>query len=141
LELKPVTAVPIQEQGDSMDPATSGPSDASTSAASELRQLDTRRRAVLGHTTLMALSGALLVFAAGNLPGAPADLQFLFLAATGLFSLASVHAVEEVVTILQAECPRCAGRFFGRGPESLPSPLHRRCGQCGVALSDGAERS
>jgi hypothetical protein len=84
----------------------------------------------------MAASGALLVLGAGGLDGAPPDLQFCFLAAVGLFSLAAIHVVDEITAILHAECPRCAARFFGVAPERVPSPFRRRCCGCGATLAD-----
>ena len=102
----------------------------------ELRSLSHRRRGLLLQALPMAVSGAGLVIGAEGLEAAPADLRFLFLAATGLFSLAVVHWVDEVAAILHAECPRCAGRFFGVPPEAVPSPLRRRCCQCGLPLSE-----
>ena len=110
------------------------------STASELRRLDVRRRGLLIQAALMSLSAVVLVLGAGGLDGAPLDLQFLFLAATGLFSLASVHVVDEIVSILHADCPRCASRFFGVVPEQLPSPLRSRCSHCGIALSGPTDR-
>lgn len=118
-----------------MASAPTGSAHPAPSAASELRQLDVRRRSLLSQAVLMAASGVVLVLGAGGLDGAPIDLQFLFLAATGLFSLAAVHVVDGIVAILHAECPRCAGRFFGVVPDRVPSPFRRRCCDCGIPLA------
>lgn len=110
-----------------------------TSARAELRSLALRRRALLAESGLVIACAGLLVAGAGGLDAAPADLRFLFLTATGLFSLAAIHWVDDLASILGAECPRCAGRFFGASRRIL-SPLRRHCTHCGVALdasSDG----
>jgi hypothetical protein len=120
-----------------MESAPSGSADPVPSAATELRALGLRRRSLLGQAGFMAASGVVLVLGAGGLEGAPIDLQFLFLAATGLFSLAAVHVVDGITAILHAECPRCAGRFFGVAPERVPSPFRRRCCGCGLELIGG----
>jgi len=120
-------------------PTQSAP--ATESASSQLERLDVRRRGLLTQIAFMGLTGVALVFGAGGLDGAPLDLQFLFLAATGLFSLASVQVVDEALSILHSECPRCAGRFFGLAPDQLPSPLRKRCSHCGIALSNPTDRS
>jgi hypothetical protein len=99
-----------------------------------LHQLGRRRRALLLQAAAMAGSGVALVIGAGGLDGAPLDLQFLFLSATGLFSLAAIQLVDELCGMLGTECPRCADRFFGRLPEHLPWPLRRRCSHCGLGL-------
>lgn len=108
------------------------------SARAELRSLALRRRALLAQSGLVISSAALLVTAAGGLDTAPGDLRFLFLSGTGLFSLAAIHWVDELASVLDAECPRCAERFFARS-RRLPSPLRRRCGHCGVALDASGE--
>jgi len=105
-------------------------------AATELRALDVRRRSLLAQAAAMAASGVVLVVGAGGLEGAPGDLQFLFLAAVGLYSLAAVHVVDAITEVLHAECPRCAGAFFGAPPERVPSPFRRRCSDCGVPLGE-----
>ena len=119
-----------------MESAPTGSASPAPSAATELRELGLRRRSLLAQAACMAISGAMLVLGAGGLDGAPADLQFCFLAVVGLFSLAAVHVVDEITAILHAECPRCAERFFGVAPERVPSPFRRRCCGCGVPLAD-----
>lgn len=113
-------------------------------AREQLQRLGQRRRALLIQSAMMAASAAVLVLGAGSLDGSPIDLQFLFLSATGLFSLATIHWVDEVCTILESECPCCAGHFFGTPPETVPSPLRRHCSHCGAGLAppppDPAER-
>lgn len=104
----------------------------------ELRDLEQRRRALLVQAGLMSVSGVGLVLGAAGLEAAPLDLRFLFLAATGLFSLAAIHWVDETVSMLHAECPRCASRFFGVAPETIPWPLRSRCSHCGLTLSTPA---
>lgn len=99
-----------------------------------LRALHRQRRALLIQAPWLFASAALLVLGAGRLEGAGVDLQFLFLAVAGVFSLAAVHFVDELCTLLGHECPRCARSFFGEPPESLPSPLRRRCHHCGQGL-------
>jgi hypothetical protein len=108
------------------------------SARAELRSLALRRRALLAESGLVIATAGLLVAGAGGLDAAPADLRFLFLAGTGLFSLAAIHWVDELAEILGAECPRCAERFFAAA-RRLPSPLRRRCTHCGVALEEPAD--
>jgi hypothetical protein len=122
-------------EGNPTDPAAAVPS-----AAAELRGLEQRRRGLLCEIVFVVASGAVLFHGAAVVESAPLDLRFLFLAATGLFSLATIHAVDELVAMLHAECPRCADRFFGAVPRSLPSPLRRRCSHCGVALSESRPR-
>ena len=117
------------------DPADPEGMEASRAVHHELRDLDQRRRGLLTQALLMAISGVGLVLGAGGLDAAPLDLRFLFLAATGLFSLAAIHWVDETVSMLHVECPRCAERFFGVAPETIPSPLRSRCSACGLTLS------
>lgn len=122
-----------------MESAPTGPARPAPTRASELRRLDIRQRSLIAQVALMVASAGVLVFGAGGLDGASHDLQFLFLASTGLFSLATIHVVDDVASILHTECPRCAGRFFGVAPERVPSPFRRRCCGCGVALTDPNE--
>jgi len=103
------------------------------SARAELRSLALRRRALLAESGLVLASAGLLVAGAGGLDSAPADLRFLFLAGAGIFSLAAIHWVDELASILGTECPRCAAPFFSA------SPLRRRCTHCGLALDDSAD--
>jgi len=134
---KPATPAPDRgDEGESMESAPIGSAHPASSARAELRALGLRRRSLLAQAGGMTASGVVLVLAAGELEGAPADLQFLFLAAAGIFSLAAIHVVDEITAILHAECPRCAGRFFGSMPERLPSPFRRRCCGCGAGLAD-----
>jgi hypothetical protein len=124
-----------------MEGTPTDPTAAVPSAASELRSLEQRRRGLLAEMGFVVASGAVLLRGAAAIESAPLDLQFLFLAATGLFSLATIHAVDEFVAMLHAECPRCSDRFFGAVPRSIPSPLRRRCSHCGVALSGSRPRA
>ena len=107
------------------------------SARAELRSLALRRRALLAESGLVLASAGLLVTGAGGLDAAPPDLRFLFLAGTGLFSLAAIHWVDELAEILGAECPRCAERFFAAA-RRIPW-LRRRCTHCGIGLDDPAQ--
>jgi len=134
---KPAAPAPDRgDEGESMESAPTGSAHPVPSASAELRALGLRRRSLLAQAGWMTASGVVLVLGAGGLDGAPADLQFLFLAAAGIFSLAAIHVVDEITAILHAECPRCAGRFFGVAPERLPSPFRRRCCRCGTELVD-----
>jgi len=108
------------------------------SARSALRNLARRRRALLVQGLLVVATGGLLVVGASGLDSAPWDLAFLFLAGAGIYSLAAVHVVDELASILCIECPRCAAPFFG-GEGLLPSPLRRRCSHCRVALDEGRD--
>ncbi len=107
-------------------------------AREELARLSRKRRSLLVQAPGLLASAAVLVLGAGALAENPLDLQFLFLAATGLFSLAAIHFVDEVCELLSCECPRCAKAFFGEAPDHAPSPFRRRCAHCGVGFADAA---
>lgn len=124
-----------------MESAPTGSARPAPTRASELRRLDIRQRSLAAQVTFMVGSAIVLVFGAGGVDGAPHDLQFLFLASTGLFSLATIHVVDDLISILHTECPRCAGHFFGVAPERVPSPFRRRCCDCGIPLADSTEAS
>lgn len=104
------------------------------SAQDELQALHRERRALLVQAPWIVASAVGLVVGAGALVDAPLDLQFLLLAGAGVFSLAAVHWVDELCTLLSRECPRCAEPFFGDGKAAPPWPLRRRCSHCRIAL-------
>lgn len=104
------------------------------SARHELDRLHRDRRGLLAQIPWLCASAGVLVLGAGFLAESAADLQFLFLATTGLFSLAAIHFVDELCTLLDRTCPRCAEHFFGAWPEHAPSPMRRRCAHCQLGL-------
>ena len=103
--------------------------------ATELRNLARRRRAVLVQLLCMGGCAGLLVGSSPYLKHAPADLLALFMVGVALFSLAAIHFIEQLVSILHTECPRCTQFFFGTPPEETPSPLRKTCTHCGLRLS------
>ena len=124
-----------------MESAPTGSAHPAPTRASELHRLDMRQRSLVLQVALMTASAIVLVLGAGRVDGAPHDLQFLFLVSAGLFSLATIHVVDDVASILHTECPRCAGRFFGVVPERMPSPFRRHCSDCGIGFGDPAKPS